>query len=133
MACRPGAGFGPRTASARCPSAAAGLARGVEDVHGAEERGRAAVGHGGDLARLGLAAVEGAAQDVGLRPADLLHGPPEVGGRGLVGEVLDLAGETAVLDEEGPLTGELEVVALHVDRPGPVADHVEAALDPADQ
>ena len=92
-----------------------------------------AVAHRRHLPRLALAAVERAAEHVGLRPADGLHRPPEVGGRRLVGDVAQLAGQPAVLDLEEPLPGELEVVALHVDRPALVADDVDAAVDPRDE
>ena len=68
-----------------------------------------------------------------LRAADRLHRAPEVGGRGLVGDVADLAGQLAVGDLVEPLAGELEVEALHVDAPRPVADDVEPVLDLADQ
>ncbi len=87
----------------------------------------------GDLTGLGLAAVERAGQQERLRSADRLHRAPEVGRGGLVGDVPQLPGQPAVLDPVEPLPGELEVVTLHVDRPGLVADHVDAALDPADQ
>src|SRR6266516_6685677 len=91
---------------------------GVEHPHLAEERGRGTVADRRDLARLALAAVEGAAEYVGLRPADRLHRVPEVRRRRLVGDVPELAVEPAVPDPEEPLAGELEVVPLHVDRPG---------------
>ena len=82
---------------------------------------------------LGLAAVERAAEHVGLRPADGRHRAPEVRRRRLVGHVAQLAGEPPVLDPVEPLAGELEVVALHVDRPALVADDVDAALDAGDE
>src|SRR6476660_1504060 len=85
------------------------------------------------LRGLGLAAVERATEDVRLRAADRLHGPPEVGGGRLVGHVAQLAVELAVGDLVEPLPGELEVVPLHVYRPGLVADDVDPVLDPADQ
>ena len=88
---------------------------------------------GRDLTGLGLAAVEGAAQDVRLRPADRRHRPPEVGRRRLVRHVPQLPREPPVLDPEEPLTGELEVVPLHVDAPRPVPDHVDPAVDTTDQ
>ena len=94
---------------------------------------RAAVADRRDLAGLALAAVERAAQVVGLRAADRLQRAPEVGRRRLVGHVAQLAGQPAVLDPEEPLPGELEVVALHVDRPALVADDVDAAVDPGDE
>ncbi len=80
------------------------------------------------LAGLGLAAVEGTAEDIGLRTRDGRHGTPEVGGRRLVGDVPQLTRDAPVLDLEEPLTGELEVVALHVDGPGAVPDDVDAAV-----
>ena len=86
-----------------------------------------------DLARLGLAAVGGAAELPRLRAADCLHRAPEVGGRGLVGDVADLADQLAVGDLVEALTGELGVEALHVDAPGAVPDDVEPVLDLADQ
>src|ERR1700722_6271540 len=86
-----------------------------------------------DLPGLALAAVERAAQNVGLRAPDGGHRAPEVSRGGLVGSVADLAGDLAVLDPEEPLAGELEVVALHVDRPRLVADDIQAVVDPGDQ
>src|SRR5690606_10344721 len=109
------------------------LLNGVENADAAEQRGRAAVAHRGHLPGLALAAVERAAEHVGLGAADRLHRAPEVGRGGLVGDVADLPGEPAVLDEIEALAGELEVVPLHVDRPALVADDVDAALHPGDQ
>jgi hypothetical protein len=86
-----------------------------------------------DLAWLPLAAVERAAEHVGLRPADRLHRVPELRRRRLVGGVPQLAVEPAVPDPEEPLAGELEVVPLHVDRPGLVADDVDAVVHPGDE
>src|SRR5579859_8064568 len=87
----------------------------------------------GDLTGLALAAVEGAAEHVGLRPADGLHRTPEVRGGGLVGDVTQLAVEPPVPDPEEALAGELEVVPLHVDRPALVAQDVDAVLDAGDE
>ena len=112
------------------PVTGSGLLDRVEDPDAAEQRRRAAVADRRDLAGLALAAVERAAEHVGLRAADGLHGVPEVGGRGLVGDVAELAGQPAVLDLVEPLAGELEVVPLHVDRPALVADDVDAVLAP---
>src|SRR6478735_10618852 len=109
------------------------LPRRVENVHAAEPGSWAAVRDRGHLAGLTLAAVEGAAQPVGLWTADTVHRPPEVGGGGLVGHVADLPGQPAAADPVEPLPGELEVVPLHVDRPRLVADHVDAVLHPGDQ
>jgi hypothetical protein len=67
------------------------------------------VAHRRHLARLGLATVEGAAEDVRLRTTHRLHGSPELGGRGLVGDVAKLTGQLAVLDPEEPLPGELKL------------------------
>src|SRR4051812_34488686 len=89
--------------------------RRVENSYAAEPRRRAAVTHGCGLSRLTLAAVERTTQHVGLRSADRVHRAPEVGGRGLVSNVTQLTREPAGLDAVEPLTGELEVVALHVD------------------
>src|SRR5690606_37081132 len=105
----------------------------VEHVHAAEPGGRAPVAHRGHLPRLGLAAVHRPVQLPGRRPAHGVHRPPEVGGGGLVGHVAQLPGEPAALDAVEALAGELEVVALHVDRPGLVADDVDAAVDARDQ
>src|SRR5918998_2776591 len=109
-----------------------GLLDGVEDIHALEQGHRAAVAGRGDLSGLGLAAVERAAEQVRLRAADDAHRAPEVRRRRLVGHVAQLAGEPAALDPVEALTGELEVVALHVDRPALVADDVDAALDAGD-
>src|SRR6185437_7855657 len=97
------------TAAASC----ACLLRGVNVSDGPGDHRGAAVADRRHLAGLALAAVERAAKDVGLRPADGLHRVPEVGGRGLVGGVAELAGQPAVVDQEEPLAGELEVVPLH--------------------
>src|SRR6202007_2811573 len=86
---------------------------GVEDADAAEQRRRAAVTDRRDLHGLALAAVEGAAEDVGLRAADRLHRVPEVGRNRLVGNVAELAGQPAVGDLVEALAGELEVVPLH--------------------
>src|SRR6201999_2150695 len=85
------------------------------------------------LTGLRLAAVEGPAELPGLRPADRLHRPPELRGGRLVRRVPDLAGQLAVADRVEPLPGELEVEALHVDRPRLVALDVEPTLDASDQ
>ena len=98
-----------------------------------EQRRRATVADRGHLTRLTLAAVHRASEHPGLRSADRFQRAPEVRRRRLVGDVPQLPGELPVPDQEEPLTGELEVVALHVDRPAVVADDVDAALDPADQ
>src|SRR3954468_2152316 len=99
----------------------------VENAYAAEQRGRAAVAHRRDLTRLALAAVEGTAEQIGLRTADRFHRPPEVGGGRLVGDVAQLPDESAVANLVEPLTGELEVVALHVDGPALVTDDIDAA------
>ena len=56
-----------------------------------------------------------------------------VDGRLMVVEYSDLPDDLAGADPEEPLAGELEVVALHVDRPGLVSHDVEAVLHPGDQ
>ena len=89
--------------------------------------------HRRDLAGLRLAAVEGAAEHVRLRAADRLQRAPELGRRRLVRDVAQLADEPAAADLVEALAGELEVVALHVDRPALVADDVDAALDAGDE
>src|SRR3712207_613736 len=129
-----------RWRSLRCPQPARwrshrsspGLLHGVQDGHVLEQRHGAAVADRGDLPGMGLAAVEGAAEQVGLRAPDDPHRAPEVRRRRLVGHVAQLTGELPALDPVEALAGELEVVALHVDRPALVADHVDAALDPGD-
>ena len=109
------------------------LLAGVEHVDAAEAGRRAAVAHRRDLPRLGLPAVHRAAEHPRRRAAEAVERAPEVRGGGLVGDVAQLPGEHAVLDPEEALAGELEVVALHVDRPGLVADDVDAALDARDE
>ena len=73
------------------PCSAAGHAApsctGVEDRDPAEPGGGAAVRHRRDLPGLALAAVERAAEQVGLRAADGVHRPPEVGRGRLVGDI----------------------------------------------
>ena len=66
-------------------------------------------------------------------PPTGLHGAPEVGRRRLIRDVLHLPGQLPALNPVEPLPGELEVVALHVDRPALVAHDVDAAVDPGDQ
>jgi hypothetical protein len=61
---------------------------------------KSAVAHRGDLPRLALTAVEGAAEHVGLRAADRYHRVPEVRRGRLVGDVPQLAVEAAVPDPE---------------------------------
>src|SRR5919202_2451266 len=109
-----------------------GLLHGVQDVDVLEQGHRAAVADRGDLPGLGLAAVERAAEQVRLRSADDAHRAPEVRRRRLVGHVAQLAGQLAALDPVEPLAGELEVVALHVDRPALVPDDEDAAVDAGD-
>src|SRR5215208_5253842 len=85
------------------------------------------------LAGLALAAVECTAQHIRRIVAHCLQRAPEVGGCRLIGNVLDLSGKLAALDPEKPLAGELEVVALHVDRPGFVPDDVDTPVYRGDQ
>src|SRR3954467_956321 len=106
---------------------------GVQHVDAAEQCRRAAVRNRCDLPWLTLAAIEGAAEDVGLRAANRLHGTPEIGRGRLVGNVSKLSDDAPVLDPVELLPGELEVEALHVDRPGPITQDVDAPLDVADQ
>src|SRR5205823_3509077 len=105
----------------RPPARSCTLLGRVEYPHAAHQGGRAAVADRGDLTGLALAAVEGAAEHVGLRPPDGFHRAPEVRGGGLVRDVAQLAVEAPVPDPEETLPGELEVVPLHVDRPALVA------------
>src|SRR4051812_45926018 len=106
---------------------------GVEDAYAAEQRRGTAVTDGSDLTRLTLAAVEGAAEQIGVGPTDGFHRAPEVGRRCLVGNISQLADEPALADLVKALPGELEVVALHVDRPALVADDVNAPVNRRDQ
>src|SRR5918911_827935 len=122
----------PLLARWRSHRSSPGLLHGVQDVDLLEQGHRAAVADRGDLPGLGLAAVERAAEEVGLRSADDAHRAPEVRRRRLVGHVAHLTGEPAALDAVEALAGELEVVALHVDRPALVADDIDAALDAGD-
>ncbi|CKU24925.1 Uncharacterised protein [Mycobacterium tuberculosis] len=71
----------------------------------------------GNLAGLGLAAVDGSAHSPGRRPAHGFHGIPEIGGARLIGDITQLPVQLATSDAEETLAGELKVVALHVDRP----------------
>src|SRR5258708_28558055 len=82
---------------------------------------------------LDLPAFDPPTEQVALRAANRLHRVPEVGGRGLVGDVAELAGQPAAGDTEEPLAGELELVPLHVDRPALVADDVNPVLHASDQ
>src|SRR5208282_1385165 len=97
-----------RHPAAAAPSLLSLLSR-VEDPDAAHEHRRAPVAYRRDLAGLALAAVERAAEHVALRPADRLHRIPEVGSRGLIGDVAELAGQPPAGDLEEPLPGELEV------------------------
>src|SRR6185369_14846567 len=91
----------------------------VEDGDVAESRRHAAVAHRVDLRWLTLAVVERAAQPVRRRAADHVHRIPEHRRVALIGNVLQHAGNLAVADLVEGLPGELEVVALMVDRPRP--------------
>ena len=87
----------------------------------------------GDLPRLPLAAVERATQDIGVRVSNSLHRSPEIGCRCLIGDILQLPCQPALVDLVELLSSELEVVALHIYRPGLVADDVDAVVDIGDQ
>src|SRR5207245_10208322 len=102
------------------------LARGVEDVHTPEECDRRAVAHRRDLSRLALSTGEGTVELPCAVAADRLQRAPEVGGGRLVGHVAQHAGEPSGPDRVEALTGELEVVALLVDRPALVTLDVDA-------
>src|SRR5580698_4187599 len=117
----------PRAWWVAWPSSARFLT-GVEHVDPAHQHRRAPVRDRGHLAGLALAAVERAAQHPGRLAAHRFHGAPEVGRGGLVGHVAQLAGQLSTFDAVEALPGELEVVALHVDRPALVAHDVDAAL-----
>src|SRR6202020_3229293 len=95
----------------------------------AHEDGRAAVRDRRHLSRLALAAVERAAEHPGGCATHGLHGAPEVGRGGLIRDILHLAGQLPALNPVEALTGELEVVALHVDRPALVAHDEHAPVD----
>src|SRR3954452_1698524 len=122
-----------RPALADAPHSCRAFLNCVENSHTAEERARAAVADRGGLTRFPLAAVERAAQHVGLWSSDRFHRPPEVRRRRLVGDITNHAVELAAADAVEPLAGELEVVALHVDGPRLVADDVDAVVDPGNQ
>ena len=91
-----------------------------------------AVRHRRHLARLALAVEEGAAEAVVALVADADAGVPELRRAHLVGDVLELLGDLAVLDLVEELAAELRVVALLVDRERAVADDVDAVLDALD-
>ena len=105
----------------------------VEYVDAAEQRRRAAVADGGDLAGLRLAAVEGAAELPGGRPPTASIEPQKSVVVAWYATSRSCPSSRPSADAVEPLTGELEVVALHVDRPGLVADDVDAVLDTGDQ
>src|SRR3970282_2439566 len=95
--------------------ASAQVARGVDDVDAVEARRAGAMRDRRHLRGLALAVEERSAEAV----VDLLaHGHarvPEFRGADLVGDVLDHAGDLAVLDLIEQLAAELRVVALLVD------------------
>src|SRR5437763_17117950 len=118
-----------RARARRLPGAAAGsscrcLRGGVEEPDSPEPGCRTAVAERCGLTGRALAAVERAPQQVGLRPADGVHRAPEVCRRRLIGDITELPGDLSGADAEEALTGELEVVTLHVDRPGLVTEDV---------
>src|SRR5271156_5227961 len=110
-----------------------GLSAGVEQPHAAHENRWAAVRHRRHLTRLALATVEGATEHPGGLATHGLHGAPEVGRRGLIRHVLHLPGQLPALNAVEALPGELEVVALHVDRPALGAHDVDATVDAGDE
>src|SRR6516225_9102187 len=83
----------------------------------------------GHLTGLGLAAVVRPTQLPSRRPANCFHRIPEIDRGGLISDVANLPVQAPVADPVEPLTGELKVVALHVNRPGSVADDVDAVVD----
>src|SRR5271156_6528367 len=87
----------------------------------------------GHLTGLSLAAVVRASESPGRRPADGFHRIPEIGGGGLIGDVANLPVQSSMADAVEPLPGELKVIALHINRPGSVADDVDAVVDAGDQ
>src|SRR5688500_3645085 len=93
------------------------LPAGVDDVDVAEARRRTAVAHRVGLARLTLSVAERPAEPVAGAAADHVHRVPEVRRARLVGEVLHHPRDLPVAHLVADLTGELEVVALLVDRP----------------
>ena len=85
-----------------------------------------------DLRRLALAVVEGAAHPVRRLAADHVHRVPEHRRVALVGDVLQHADDLAVAHLVERLAGELEVVALMIDRPRPAVLDDDAALGGGD-
>src|SRR5690606_38473263 len=81
---------------------------------------------------LALAIEERSAEPVIAFVTDRRTGVPELRRADLVGDVLDLVGDRAVLDLEEQLAAELGVVTLLVDREGAIADDVDAVLDVGD-
>ena len=57
----------------------------------------------------------------------------KLGGTPLVGRILDLTDDLSVLNAVKTLSSELEVVTLHIDRPGLISLDQDAALNAADQ
>src|SRR5271163_819748 len=87
----------------------------------------------GELTGLGLAAVVRPTEPPGRWSANGFHRVPEIGGGGLIGDVTNLPVQASVADAVEPLTSELKVVPLHVDRPRSVTDDVDAVIDAGDQ
>src|ERR1700757_3963105 len=112
------AGRDCRMMSSRRPS-------GVDHVDVAEAARHAAVAHRVALARLALAVVVGAAEEVALRSADNVHRAPELRRPHLISAVLEHADDLAALDLIEELSAELRVVALLVDRERAVADDAD--------
>src|SRR5438045_1787522 len=107
-------------------------AAGVDDVR-LEARRRAAVAHRVALPGLALAVVECGAQGPLRGAAEQVERAPELERVGLVADVFERAGDLPLLHFVEHLPGELEVVALVVDRPAAVADHVDAVVGRGDE
>ena len=67
------------------------------------------------LSGLSFTAVECATEHICAWSAYDFHRVPEVSGLGLVGDILELSNDLSVLDSMELLSGELEVITLHID------------------
>src|SRR5262245_2675496 len=73
------------------------------------------------LTRLPLAVVEGAMQFIGRSAPNAIAGAPEIRRARLIRDVAQHAADFPLVDFAKRLAAELEVVALLIDRPAPVA------------
>src|SRR6185436_18744825 len=104
-------------------------APGIDNVDLPKAGGNRAVRHRGDLLGLALSAVERAAEMILVLPAQAITCVPEIDRVPLVRHVPQHLADLAIFDLVKNLPRELEIVALLVNAPTPVAQNVNAILD----